>query len=34
VKLVVETTGLPRNRIYRLALALTADQDTEPEQDG
>jgi 16S rRNA (cytidine1402-2'-O)-methyltransferase len=34
VKSVVETTGLPRNRIYRLALALTADQDTEPEQDG
>ena len=34
VKLGVETTGLPRNRIYRLALALTADQDTEPEEDG
>jgi 16S rRNA (cytidine1402-2'-O)-methyltransferase len=34
VKSVVETTGLPRNRIYRLALALTADTDAEPEQDG
>ena len=34
VKSVVETTGLPRNRIYRLALALTADTDKRPERDG
>lgn len=34
VKSVVETTGLPRNRIYRLALELTADSDIRPEQDG
>ena len=32
VKSVVETTGLPRNRIYRLALALTADTDKSPDK--
>ena len=31
VKSVVETTGMPRNRIYRLALALTADTDKRPD---
>jgi len=34
VKSVVETTGLPRNRIYRLALELTADTGATPGQDG
>jgi len=34
VKSVVETTGLPRNRIYRLALELTADTRATPGQDG
>ena len=33
VKSVVETTGMPRNRVYRLALQLTADTQTAPEQD-
>ena len=35
VRSVAETTGLPRNRIYRLALALTSDtsdtSDTQPD---
>ncbi|MEC8642676.1 MAG: 16S rRNA (cytidine(1402)-2'-O)-methyltransferase [Pseudomonadota bacterium] len=34
VRAVAQTTGLPRNRIYRLALALTADADPAPERDG
>jgi 16S rRNA (cytidine1402-2'-O)-methyltransferase len=42
VKSVVETTGLPRNRIYRLALELNADTDDDtdavtgaaPDRDG
>lgn len=34
VKSVVDTTGLPRNRIYRMALALTADADAKPDPDG
>ena len=34
VRAVAETTGLPRNRIYRLALELTADADPAPERDG
>ena len=33
VKSVVETTGMPRNRVYRLALQLTADTQTAPEQN-
>ena len=34
VRAVAETTGLPRNRIYRLALELKADADPAPERDG
>ena len=33
VKSVVETTGMPRNQIYRMALELTADKDMTPEQN-
>jgi len=38
VKSVVETTGLPRNQIYRLALELNADTNAgtkaNPDRDG
>ena len=34
VRSVAETTGLPRNRIYRLALELTAEADPPPDRDG
>ena len=33
VKSVVETTGMPRNQIYRMALELAADKDMTPEQN-
>ena len=33
VRSVAETTGLPRNRIYRLALELTTDSQPDPQQD-
>jgi 16S rRNA (cytidine1402-2'-O)-methyltransferase len=33
VKSVVETTGMPRNQIYRMALEMTADKDMTPEQN-
>ena len=33
VRSVVETTGLPRNRVYRLALELTADTDIATARD-
>jgi len=33
VKSVVETTGMPRNQIYRMALELTAGKDPTPEQN-
>lgn len=34
VRAVAQTTGLPRNQIYRLALALTAEADPAPERNG
>ncbi len=33
VKTVVETTGMPRNQIYKMALELAADRDTTPKRN-
>ena len=33
VKTVVETTGMPRNQIYKMALDLTADRDIKPKRN-